>query len=131
MDVEPFLIASTVEAILGQRLLRTICDKCRTSYIPDESQLEILNLRREDVGDRPFYYGKGCAECNDTGYRGRRGIFEYLRVSDPIRDLIIDKKPTVVIRDKAVEMGMRTLREDGIRCVLDGSTTLEEVLKYT
>lgn len=131
MDVEPFLIASTVEAVLGQRLLRTICDKCREPYSPDDDQLDILGLRREDIGDRPFYYGKGCAACNDTGYRGRRGIFEYMRISDPIRELIIDRKPTVVLRDKAVEMGMRTLREDGIRCILDGSTTLEEVLKYT
>lgn len=131
MNVEPFLIASTVEAVLGQRLLRTICKNCREEYTPEEKQLEVLGLSPEDVGDQPFYYGRGCSDCNDTGYRGRRGIFEYLPVNDPIRELILDKKPTVVIRDKASEMGMRTLREDGIRCVLDGSTTIEEVLKYT
>jgi type IV pilus assembly protein PilB len=83
------------------------------------------------VGDRSFYYGQGCLQCNETGYKGRRGIYEYLRISDPIRDLISEKKPTLVIRDKAMELGMRTLREDGIRCILDGYTTVEEVLKYT
>ena len=87
--------------------------------------------RYRGVGGRPFYYGAGCSYCNQTGYKGRRGIYEYLRVRGPIRDLINQRKPTLVIRDKAVEMGMRTLREDGIRCILDGYTTVEEVLKYT
>jgi type IV pilus assembly protein PilB len=93
--------------------------------------LKSLSLRAEDVGDQPFHYGKGCAICNHTGYHGRRGIYEYLRINEPIRHLITENKPTVVIRDKARELGMRTLREDGIRCILDGYTTPEEVLKYT
>ena len=131
MGVEPFLISSTLEAVLGQRLVRTICKDCRTSYEPDDAQLEQLGLTRDQIQGRPFYFGAGCTKCNDTGYRGRRGIYEYFRISDPIRALISDRKPSLVMREKAVELGMRTLREDGIRCILDGYTTLEEVLKYT
>lgn len=131
MGVEPFLISSTLEAVLGQRLVRTICKDCRTAYEPDQDQLERLNLKKDQIEDRPFYFGAGCAKCNDTGYRGRRGIYEYLRISDPIRDLISERKPSLVLRDKAVQLGMRTLREDGIRCILDGHTTVEEVIKYT
>ncbi|MDR0993733.1 MAG: Flp pilus assembly complex ATPase component TadA [Verrucomicrobiota bacterium] len=131
MGVEPFLIASTLEAILGQRLVRTICNNCKTEYQPTPEILEQLGMTEKQVGGRPFFYGAGCSYCNQTGYRGRRGIYEYLRIKDPIRELINQRKPTLVIRDKAVELGMRTLREDGIRCILDGYTTVEEVLKYT
>jgi type IV pilus assembly protein PilB len=131
MNIEPFLITSTLEAVLGQRLVRTICPNCKTAYQPGPEILEQLNLTAATVAGRPFYYGTGCLQCNETGYRGRRGIYEYLRITDPIRDLINQRKPTIVIRDKAAEMGMRTLREDGVRCILDGYTTVEEVLKYT
>lgn len=131
MGVEPFLIASTLEAILGQRLVRTICNNCKTEYQPTPDLIEQLGLTEQQVGGRPFFYGAGCSYCNQTGYKGRRGIYEYLRIKDPIRALINQRKPTLVIRDKAVELGMRTLREDGIRCILDGYTTVEEVLKYT
>ena len=131
MGVEPFLIASTLEAVLGQRLVRTICNNCKTGYQPTPDLLVQLGLTEQQVGGRPFFYGAGCSYCNQTGYKGRRGIYEYLRIKDPIRELINQRKPTLVIRDKAVELGMRTLREDGIRCILDGYTTVEEVLKYT
>ncbi|HMO05649.1 MAG TPA: GspE/PulE family protein [Kiritimatiellia bacterium] len=131
MGVEPFLIASTMEGVLGQRLVRTICPNCKTAYTPEDDVLQQLGLTREGIAGRPFYFGAGCATCNETGYKGRRGIYEYLRITDPIRDLISERKPTLVIRDKAIELGMRTLREDGIRCILDGYTTVEEVLKYT
>lgn len=131
MGVEPFLVASTLEGVLGQRLVRTICPSCKSPYEPDDDILEQLGLTRESVAGQPFYFGTGCTNCNETGYKGRRGIYEYLRVTDPIRELINEKQPTLVIRDKAVQLGMRTLREDGIRCVLDGYTTVEEVLKYT
>ena len=131
MGVEPFLIASTLESVLAQRLVRTICPKCREPYHPGPDLLDQLNLREEQVAGRPFYHGTGCLQCNETGYKGRRGVYEYLRISDPIRAMILERRPTIVIRDKAVEMGMRTLREDGIRCILDGYTTVEEVLKYT
>jgi len=131
MGVEPFLIASTIEGVLGQRLIRTICSNCKTPYVPEDDVLQQLGLTREGIGGRPFFFGAGCVQCNETGYKGRRGIYEYLRVTDPVRELINERKPTLVIRDKAVELGMRTLREDGIRCILDGYTTVEEILKYT
>jgi type IV pilus assembly protein PilB len=131
MGIEPFLIASTLEAVLGQRLVRTICRDCRHAYPPDASVLESLGLSASDVAGRPLYHGIGCQECHRTGYWGRRGIYEYLRVNDQISELINQRKPSIVIRDRAVEMGMRTLREDGVRCILDGYTTVEEVLRYT
>lgn len=131
MGVEPFLISSTLMAVLGQRLVRTVCKKCRTPFEPTESQLSLLNLSPHDVGDKVFYYGRGCSVCNDTGYKGRKGIFELLIISEPVRGLINERAPTVVIRQKAVELGMVTLREDGLRGIFDGETTIEEVLKYT
>jgi len=131
MDVEPYLLSSTLEGVLGQRLVRTVCPKCKTEYMPDMEMLHRLGLTEKDIEDRKFYYGTGCANCNDTGYRGRKGIYEYLVISDPVRTLIDTKQPTLIIREKARELGMRTLREDGIRNVLDGYTTVEEILKYT
>jgi type IV pilus assembly protein PilB len=131
MNVAPYLIASTLEAVLGQRLVRTICLNCKEPYMPDDDTVQRLDLKRSNVGDRPFYYGRGCTKCNGTGYKGRKGVFEYLRVSDPIRDLINERRPTLFIRERARELGMRTMREDAIRNVLDGYTTVDEVLRYT
>lgn len=131
MNVAPYLIASTLEAVLGQRLVRTICLNCKEPYTPDDETLTKLNLRRDDVGTRPFYYGRGCDKCNGTGYKGRKGVFEYLQISDPIRELINERRPTLFIRERARELGMRTLREDAVRNVLDGYTTVDEVLRYT
>src|SRR5690242_620076 len=131
MGVEPFLISSTLLSVLAQRLVRTTCKKCRTPFEPTENQLALLNLSPHDIGDKVFYYGRGCGNCNDTGYKGRRGIYELLIISEPIRALINERAPTVVIRQKAVELGMVTLREDGMRSIFDGETTIEEVLKYT
>jgi type IV pilus assembly protein PilB len=131
MGVEPFLISSTLMAVLGQRLVRTICKNCRTPFEPTEQQLGLLGLSPYDLGDKVFHYGRGCTNCSDTGYKGRRGIFELLVVSDAIRTLINERAPTVVVRQKAVELGMVTLREDGLRSIFDGDTTIEEVVKYT
>lgn len=131
MGVEPFLISSTLLGVLAQRLVRTVCKKCRTPFEPTESQLAQLNLSPHDIGDKAFYYGRGCSNCNDTGYKGRKGIFELLVVTEPIRNQINERAPTVVIRQKAVELGMVTLREDGLRGIFDGDTTIEEVVKYT
>ena len=131
MGVEPFLISSTLVAVIGQRLVRTICKSCRTPFEPTETQLALLNLSPHDLGEKSFYYGRGCSVCNDTGYRGRKGIFELLVIGDPIRNLINERAPTVVMRQKAVELGMVTLREDGLRSIFDGDTTIEEVVKYT
>jgi type IV pilus assembly protein PilB len=131
MGVEPFLISSTLMAVLAQRLVRTACRKCRTPFEPTENQLSLLNLSPHDIGDKVFYYGRGCSNCNDTGYKGRKGVFELLIVNEPIRNLINERAPTVVLRQKAVELGMVTLREDGLRSIFDGDTTIEEVVKYT
>jgi type IV pilus assembly protein PilB len=131
MGVEPFLISSTLMGVLGQRLVRTICKSCRTPFEPTEQQLGLLGLSPYDLGDKVFHYGRGCSVCNDTGYKGRKGIFELLIVGDAIRTLINERAPTVVVRQKAVELGMVTLREDGLRSIFDGDTTIEEVVKYT
>ncbi len=131
MGLEPFLISSTLMGVLGQRLLRTVCKNCRTPFEPTEDQLAMLNLSPHDLGDKVFHYGRGCSTCNDTGYKGRKGIFELLVVSEPIRALINERAPTVVLRQKAVELGMVTLREDGLRAIFEGDTTIEEVVKYT
>jgi len=131
MDVEPYLISSTLEAVLSQRLIRTICEHCKTAYKPDDQILKSIELSREDVGERDFFHGIGCSHCSDIGYYGRKGIYEYLSVTDPIKELINERKPTLIIRNKAIELGMRTLREDGVRNILDGYTTVDEVVKYT
>jgi len=131
MGIEPFLISSTLLAVLAQRLVRTVCKKCRTPFEPTENQLSLLNLSPHDLGDKVFYYGRGCSNCNDTGYRGRKGIYELLNISEPVRSLINERAPTAVVRQKAVELGMVTLREDGLRGIFDGDTSIEEVLKYT
>ena len=131
MGVEPFMISASLEAVLGQRLLRRICKSCRTPYEPNEAMLAQLGLSPHDIGDKNFYYGKGCESCNHTGYKGRKGIYELLHVSDPIRELINERAPSVVMRQKAIELGMVTLRQDGLRSIFDGDTTIEEVIKYT
>jgi type IV pilus assembly protein PilB len=131
MGVEPFLISSTLEAVLGQRLLRSICRQCRTTYRPSETLLAELGISQQDIGNKQFFYGKGCNACNNTGYKGRKGIYELLRITDPIRELINERAPTVTLKQKAVELGMVTLRQDGLRSIFAGDTTVEEVLRYT
>ena len=131
MGVEPFLISATLEAVLGQRLLRSICPNCRAAYTPNASLLAQLELAKKDIGDRKFFYGKGCDSCNNTGYKGRKGIYELMKITDPLRELVNERAPTVVLKQKAVELGMVTLRQDGLRSIFAGDTTIEEVLKYT
>jgi type IV pilus assembly protein PilB len=131
MGVEPFLIASSLEGVLAQRLVRKICMGCRTPYEPSEAILRQIGLSVHDIGDKNFYYGTGCDQCNQTGYKGRKGIYELLDITEPIRELITQRAPSVVIRQKAIELGMNTLRADGLRSIFEGETTIEEVLKYT
>jgi type IV pilus assembly protein PilB len=131
MGVEPFLISSTLMAVLAQRLVRTICTNCRTPFEPTEEQLSLLNLSAHDLGDKVFHYGRGCSTCNDTGYKGRKGIFELLIINEALRLLINERAPTIVLRQKAIEMGMVPLRDDGLRSIFEGDTTIEEVVKYT
>ena len=131
MGVEPFLLSATLEAILAQRLVRRICTKCRTPYEPPATLLQQLNIDPIDIGKREFFYGKGCEHCSNSGYRGRMGIYEWLRMSEGIRDLVVSRAPTLVVKQKALEQGMRTLRDDGLRAIFDGATSIEEVVKYT
>lgn len=131
MGVEPFLVSATLEGVLAQRLLRTVCKNCRTAYEPSLSILNQLGLSPDDIGNKKFYTGNGCDKCGGSGYKGRKGIYELLDVTDPIRDLITQKAPTLVLKQKAIELGMQTLREDGLRNIYDGETSIEEVLKYT
>ena len=131
MGCEPFLVSASLEGILAQRLVRTICKECKSPYEPNESILNQLGVSAHELGDKQFFTGAGCEACGQTGYRGRRGLYELLNVTDPIRELITSRAPSVVLKQKAVELGMNTLREDGLRNIYLGSTTIEEVLKYT
>lgn len=131
MGLEPFLISASLEGILAQRLVRRICSACRTAYEPDHELIEVLAADPLEIADKSFFYGKGCPECNQTGYKGRQGLFEMMQITDSLRELITAKSPTLVIKQRALEQGMRTLRDDGMRAIFDGATTIEEVLKYT
>ena len=131
MNVAPYLLSSTLEGVLGQRLVRTCCRECRQAYEPDDETLERIEMTRDQIGGRPFYYGAGCKVCNGTGYKGRKAVVEYLRISNPLRELINTRAPTLILREKARELGMRTMREHGIQSILDGYTTVDEVLRYT
>ncbi len=131
MGVEPFLISASLEGVLGQRLMRRVCTMCRQEYEPSETVLAQLGLSPVDIGEKTFFFGKGCDVCNNTGYKGRKGIYELLQVSDPIREMINQRAPSVVLKQKAIELGMMTLRDDGLRSIYEGLTTIEEVLKYT
>ena len=131
MGVEPFLISASLEGVLGQRLIRKICLNCKTPYEPTETVLSQLGLSPHEIGDKEFYYGKGCDACNNTGYRARKGIYELLDITDPLREMINQRAPSVVLKQKAIELGMTTIRQDGLRCIYDGETTIEEILKYT
>jgi general secretion pathway protein E/type IV pilus assembly protein PilB len=131
MGVKPFLVASAVRGIMAQRLIRRICKNCKEPYKPSEAEIKALNLKQEDVEKTTFYHGRGCADCGKTGYRGRMGIYEIFVLDDEIRRLVYEKAPANVLRIRAREIGMRTLREDGTRKVLTGVTTPEEVISIT
>jgi type IV pilus assembly protein PilB len=131
MGCEPFLVAASLEGVLGQRLVRTICVECKSPYEPNEAILSQLGISPHELGDKQFFTGAGCEVCGQSGYRGRAGLYELLNITEPIRELITNRAPSVVIKQKAIELGMNTLREDGLRNIYLGKTTIEEVLKYT
>ncbi|MCR4316512.1 MAG: ATPase, T2SS/T4P/T4SS family [Planctomycetes bacterium] len=131
VGIESFLIAATLEAIIAQRLVRRICPHCRETFIPKQEQIEELGLKLEQVKDRKFCYGRGCEHCNNTGYRGRVALYEILLVTDGIRDLILENASTDKLRRQARMDNMKTLREAGISAILDGTTTIEEVVRET
>jgi type IV pilus assembly protein PilB len=131
IGLEPYLIAATLECIIAERLVRVICANCKETYQPTEEMLMELSLSGEDVQGKRFYYGRGCDTCNNTGYRGRTGIFEMMVLDDDLRQLIIDESSTQHMRDVARQRGMRTLRESGLLKIFDGTTTIEEVIRET
>jgi type IV pilus assembly protein PilB len=131
IGVKPFLVASSTRALMAQRLVRKICKKCGAPTTPAENELKALGIDSEQAATATFRKGKGCDNCSGTGCRGRMGIFEIFVVDDEARKLIYDKVPTSVLRSRAREMGMRTLREDGVRKVLAGMTTADEVIRAT
>jgi len=130
MGVEPFMISSSVNGILAQRLCKTICEKCKVSNTVTPDQKKMLRLQDEEVLG-PLYYGTGCDFCSNTGYKGRRGIYEALVMNDEVRNLIADRTPALELRDKCVAAGMQTLRVDGLRLMFEGTSSFEEVMKYT
>ncbi len=131
LGMEPFLVTATLEGIIAQRLVRKICLNCKSEYTPAEEQLMELELKSEDVAGRKFYYGKGCDACNNTGYRGRLGIYEIMLLDDDMRDQIIKHASTQVLRAEARKRGMRPLRHCGLMAIYDGVTTIEEVVRET
>jgi len=131
IGVKPFLVASSTRCLMAQRLVRKICKKCMAPYTPTEQEMRSLGLTMDMVKNANIQKGRGCQNCNNSGNRGRFGIFEIFVVEDEARKLIYDRVPTTVLRQRAREMGMRTLREDGIRKVLAGLTTPEEVIRAT
>jgi type IV pilus assembly protein PilB len=131
MGVEPFLITATVEGILAQRLVRKICEDCRTEFEPSPEMLMELNLRPADVKGKSFFYGRGCDRCNNTGHKGRMGIFELVLMNDAIRDLISAGASTDQLRQACIKHGMVTLRQNGLRAIYNGQTTIEEVVRET
>ena len=130
IGIKPFLVASALRAAMAQRLVRAICEKCREAYTPSERELKLLGSMSKTVPDRMFH-GAGCDRCGRTGYKGRKGIFEIFKVDDTIQRLIFDHSPATLLRQRAREMGMRTLREDGMLKVASGMTSLSEVLRVT
>ena len=131
IGVKPFLVASSVRAIMAQRLVRKICEKCKEPYVAQEAELRLLGPAAKQLASAQLYHGKGCADCSFTGYRGRLGIYEIFQIDDQVRNLIFEQVSSTELRIKARELGMRTLREDGVRKVVAGITTLEEVLRVT
>src|SRR5262249_25475686 len=129
--LEPYLIRAPLECILAQRLVRKICEDCRSEFDPSPEILMELNLRPHDVAGKKFYYGRGCDRCNNTGHRGRMGIFELVLINDEIRDLISGGASTDQLRTACRKQGMNTLRESGLRAIFEGKTTIDEVVRET
>jgi type IV pilus assembly protein PilB len=131
LGMENFLLTATIEGIVAQRLVRTICPKCKEEYQPKEEELLELSLRPEDVRGRRFFRGRGCDNCNKSGYRGRMAIFEILHMDDDLRELVMKEASTNVIRAHAKKRGMRILRDTGLMGIYEGQTTIDEVVRET
>ncbi|MBC2600961.1 ATPase, T2SS/T4P/T4SS family [Puniceicoccus vermicola] len=131
IGVKPFLVSASLRAAMAQRLVRKICVRCKADHIPEKKDLDAVGIRPDDVDEGNFKKGEGCASCSGTGYRGRFGVFELFTVNDEIAQMIYEERTLVELRRKALDLGMRSMRDDGIRKIMAGMTTCEEVLKST
>jgi type IV pilus assembly protein PilB len=131
LGVEPFLLTATIEGIVAQRLVRRICPNCKAAFEPDEAQLKELRITEDEIKGKKFYYGRGCSKCNGTGYKGRVGLFEVMVFNEEIRDLVMNRASTNVLRVAALKGGMKQLRDNGLASIFDGITTIDEVAKET
>jgi general secretion pathway protein E/type IV pilus assembly protein PilB len=131
IGVKPFLVSTSLRAVMAQRLTRKICGKCKRPYSPDPRELRSLNITSQQAANANFAKGAGCEHCHGSGYRGRAGIFEIFVSNDELQRMIYENAGTSRLRDKARSLGMRTMREDGLRKVLSGMTTIEEVVSIT
>ena len=131
LGLEKFLVTATLEGVIAQRLVRKICTNCKREFEPTDLQLEEIGLTPDDVKGKKFYYGKGCDMCNNTGYRGRIGIFEIMSFNDEMCELIMNDASTNILREQAIKDGMVLLRENGLEAIYNGLTTIDEVLKET
>jgi type IV pilus assembly protein PilB len=131
MGVPPFLITATCEGVLAQRLVRKICVECREPFNPSNEMLYELNVRREQVKDRKFFQGRGCERCNNTGYKGRSGIYELMPITDEVRTLVMENATKDKIVAAARRKGMMTLRESGLKAIFEGITTIDEIVRET
>ena len=131
MGIEPYLVASSLEMVLAQRLVRLVCPHCRVAMEPSASDLNGLRSEFGDHAPTVLYHGTGCRECRGTGYKGRNGVFEIMPLTDEIRTMILNRASSGEVRKVAIAQGMHSLRDDGLRLVLEGRTTLEEVLRVT
>ncbi len=131
IGIKPFLVASSLRAIIAQRLVRAICEHCKEEYEPTASEMKLLGGSGAQLGESALYHGRGCNKCSLTGYHGRKGLFEVFLIGDEAQRMIYQKVPAAQLRERARELGMRTLREDGLRKISSGMTTIEEVLRVT
>ena len=132
IGIEPYLVASSVIAVVAQRLIRVICPECRSEYEPSKEELAEIGLKRDDLAkDGLIYLGMGCERCIETGYVGRTAIYELMPIVEDVRDLIVARSGASIIKEAALKRGMKTLRMDGARKVCEGQSTIEEVLRVT
>ena len=131
MGIEPFLVSSSVVAIIAQRLVRTICPVCKTAYRPQDEELMEIGITRDLLHDDAVYKGKGCVNCVNTGFKGRTGIYEIMIIDDEIRSMITKGVDSSMIKHAAINKGMTTLKEDGIKKIVGGVTTIKEILRVT
>jgi type IV pilus assembly protein PilB len=131
LGVEPFLLTATMEGVVAQRLVRTICPKCKEGYVPKEEELMELGMLPEDVKGKSFFRGAGCDYCYKSGYRGRMALFEIMTVNEEMRDQIMAKASTNILRELAKKNGMRSLRQCGLLAIYEGQTTIDEVVRET